>query len=256
MSAPEPIATTAPATGLGPIYYKEKHTMTRKLILMVAPVLMLAAFSVMPTMASAANEAYGVCELGGTHTAECPAGEKKFTAFANGTPVKVLSEKTFKGGNFILKDEKTKAIIECEDLKDSGTFENLAGVGNSKETLLFIRCTTAVGELKCPVNTAGAGSGVIHAEVTNKVLAGGLTVEIKVPAAGIVLVFSGPPPTGCPASGTAAGTVTGSTTGTQARGSNDLVFAASKGLKFNGEESELTGNDETYTETGKPVVID
>jgi hypothetical protein len=240
---------------LGPIYYEEKHTMTRKLLLMVAPVLVLAAFSVMPAMASAANEHYGTCETGGTEEhPPCPAGEKKFTAFKESEKVKVLSEKTFGGGNFILKDEKTKAVIECEDLKDSGTVENVGGIGKSTETLLFVRCTTAVSTLKCPVNTAGAGSGVIVAHVTNEVLAGGLTVKITL-TNNVVIVTSGPPPAGCPA-GTAVGTVKGSVTGTQARGSNDLVFKEAKGLKFNEEESELTGNDETYTETGKPVVID
>jgi hypothetical protein len=229
--------------------------MIKKLMLGLAPLLVVAAFAVMPAMASAAHEAYGTCELGGVEEhPPCPEGEKKFTAFVNGTSVKVLTEKTFEGGPFILKDEKTKAVIECEDLKDSGTVENKEGIGNSKETLLFTRCFTLVETKKCRVNTAGAGRGVIVANVTNKVLAGGLTVEVKVTGS-IVIVFSGPPPVGCPASGTAVGTVTGSVTGTQARGANDLVFAAAKGLKLGTDETELTGNDETYTETGKPVVI-
>jgi hypothetical protein len=230
--------------------------MSKKILMGLAPLLAVTAFAVMPAMASAANEAYGTCEPGAPEThPPCPEGEKTFTAFANGTPVKVLSEKTFGGGNFILKGA-AGGVIECQDLKDSGTDENVLGVGNSKETLLFLRCSTKVSTLTCRVNTVGAGAGVIHTEVTNKVLAGGLTVEIKLPVAGVAIVFSGPPPTGCPAAGTALGTVTGSITGTQARGSNDLVFNKTKGLLFKGEESELTGNDETYTEAGKPVVID
>lgn len=225
--------------------------MIKKLMIGLAPLLGVAAFAVMPALAQAETKAYGTC-VNTTEALEehppCPVGEKTFTAFGNGTPVKVLTEKTYNGGNFILK--APSGTIECEDLKDSGTVENVAGVGNSKETLIFTHCSAG----GCRVQTAGAGAGVIRTEVTDKVLTE-TTVEIKVPAAGIVIVFSGSPG-GCPEPGKEVGKVTGSVIGSQAKGSNDLVFAAAKGLKFKGEESELTGNDETYTEaTGKPVVI-
>ena len=224
--------------------------MIKKLMLGLAPVLVVAAFAVMPAMASATT-AYGTC-VNTTEALEehppCPVGEKTFTAFVNGTSHKVLTEKTFEGGPFILK--APTGTIECKDLKDSGTVENVLGVGNSKETLIFNHCSLVANG--CRVQTAGAGAGVIVGNVTDKVKT---ETEVTVTVTGsIVIVFSGSP-AGCPAPGTAVGTVTGSVVGKQEKGANDLVFNKTAGLLFNGEASELTGNDETYTETGKPVVI-
>jgi len=227
----------------------------KKLMLGLVPLFAVAAFAVMPAMASAATTAYGTCEPTSAATEThppCPEGEKNFVAFPNGTSVKVVSEKTLGGKNFILEVVKTKAKIECEDLKDVGTFENIAGVGNSKETLIFTHCFTLFETKKCRVNTTKAGAGLIVGTVTDKVLTE-TTVQITV-TGGFAIKFSGSP-TGCPPTGTAIGTVKGKTTGTQATGSNDLVFSAATGLELEAEPATLTGNDETYTEEGEPVVI-
>jgi len=256
-STPEPNRSNGPTTGPEPIYNKENYIMIRKLLLMLTPVLVLAAFSVMPAFAQAETKAYGTCSPGEPQELlHCPEGEKTFTAFANETPVKVLGKKAIGSGNFILTDTVNGAKVECEGLINSGKVENKGtpAVGNSTETLVFHHCSTKVETLKCRVNTAGAGAGVIVGIVTTKVITE-TTVKATV-TSGFAIVFSGPPHAGCPAAGTVVGTVTGSATGTQAAGSNELVFTAATGLKLASEAATITGSDETYTrEEGKPVVI-
>lgn len=222
----------------------------KKLMIGLAPLLAVAAFAVMPAMASAATT-YGTCETGGVEEhPPCPAGEKKFTAFTAAT--EVISEKALGTGNFVLKSGT--AVIECETFIDSGSDENVSGVGKSTDKLIFNHCFFVFETKKCPVGTAGAGSGVIFVSATDKVKSE-TEVEITLPTA-VTVVFSGPPPAGCPAAGTEIGKITGSIVGKQAAGTNILVFNKTAGLLFNGAASELTGSDETYTKnTGKPVVI-
>jgi len=228
----------------------------KKILMGLAPLLAVAAFAVMPAMASAANEHYGTCVSGAAEEhPPCPEGEKTFTAFPELTPVFVKTEKAFGTGNFVLTNVKTTAKIECEGLIDQGELENIEAKGFSYERLVFHHCFTLFETKKCRVSTAGAGSGVIVGIVSDEVLAGGLTVKVNI-VRGFNLVFSGPPPAGCPAAGTAVGKVAGTTTGAQARGSNVLKFAATTGLTINGEEATITGSDETYTDGGRPVVID
>ena len=230
--------------------------MIKKLLLSIAPVLVLASFAVMPAFAQAQTTAYGTCETGEPQEfPPCPEGEKKFKAFTT-TPVKVVDQKAIGNGNFILTDKVTGGKIECEGLISTGTDKNTAGVGESAETLSFHHCFTIFEGKRCRVSTVGAGGSSIVGTVTDKVLAGGLTVQITV-TGGFALVFSGPPPTGCLPFGTKIGTVTGKATGAQAAGSNVLEFTKTKGLKLNlTDETEFTGSVETYTEgTDKPVVI-
>jgi hypothetical protein len=225
--------------------------MTKKILIGLAPLLAVAAFAVMPAMASATT-AYGTCEVGQPETSPpCPEGEKNFTAFT--TTVKVLDQKALGNGNFILKDEKTGAVIECEGLISNGTDKNTAGVGESAETLSFHHCFTIVEGKRCKMSTVGDGAGSIVGTVTDKVITE-TTVTVTV-TGGFALVFSGPPPTGCPKTGTVIGTVTGSATGTQAKGSNVLEFSKTKGFKLGTDGTEFTGSVETYTEAGRPVVI-
>jgi hypothetical protein len=227
--------------------------MIKKLMLGLVPLLAVVAFAVMPAMASANTREYGTCEIGTPQGAECPSGEKKFTAFT--TTVKVLNEKAFGSGNFILTNIKTKTTIECETLISSGSMKNVGGVGMSTETLIFNHCFTLVGALKCRVSSVGAGAGVIVTTVTDEVVVGGEKVKVTLPAGGIALVFSGPPPVGCPPAGTVIGNVKGNATGSQAVASGELIFTAAPGLELNGEPSTITGSVETYTESGKLVVI-
>jgi hypothetical protein len=227
--------------------------MIRKLLLMLTPMLAVAAFAVVPVFAQAETKTYGTCSLGAPQEPlHCPEGEKTFTAFANETPVKILGQKALGSGNFILT-MAAGAKIECESLIDFGEDENIGGVGNSKATLSFHHCFTIFEGLKCKINTTGAGAGVVVGVVTAKVITE-TTVKVTV-TSGFALRISGPPPAGCPAAGTTIGTITGSATGTQAKGSNALVFAAATGLKLNGEASTITGSNETFTEAGEPVVI-
>jgi hypothetical protein len=232
--------------------FEKEISMSKKHLIGVAPMLAVAVFALMPTMASAAT-IYGTCVPGEPRAAECPEGEKAFVAFPELTPVNIKTEKTFNSGNFILK-AAGGGVIECEGLINQGEVENVAGIGISYERLVFHHCFTIFETKKCKVNTAGSGVGVIVGLVTDEVIAGGLGVKITV-VRGFAIRFSGVP-AGCPAAGTAVGTVTGSATGTQARGSNDLVFSKTKGFKLGAEETEITGNVETYTDGGRPVVID
>lgn len=226
--------------------------MSKKILMGLAPLLAVAAFAVMPAMASANTTAYGTCETGEPQTSPpCPEGEKNFKAFAAAT--KVVDQKALGNGNFILKS--AAGVIECEGLISTGTDKNTAGVGESAETLSFHHCFTIFEGKKCRVSTAGDGASSIVGTVTDKVLAGGLAVEVKV-TGGFKIIFSGAPPAGCPPTGTEIGTVTGSSTGTQAEGSNVLEFVNATGLKLGAAAAEFTGSVETYTEgTDKPVVI-
>jgi len=231
--------------------------MTKKLLLSIAPVLALAMFAVMPALAQAQTRAYGTCEAG-THTSECPAGETKFKAFANGKAVKVVSKKAAGSGNFILEVEATGEKIECTTFKNKGTVENKAGIGHSTLTLEFDDCTLVTGIGKgCSVQTPKAPKpDEIIGKVTDEVLASGTEVKITV-TSGFELETDGEPAT-CPLpAGTPLGTVKGTATGTQAAGSNVLVFTKAKGLFLGTEASNITGSDELETEATpkKKVVI-
>lgn len=232
--------------------------MIKKLLLTLAPVLVLASFAVMPAFAQAQTRAYGICEKGTPHTAECPAGEKNFKAFTNKVAVKVITKKTKEGPPFVLTDTVTGGVIECKSLNDKGTVENVGGIGKSKEELTFDECSVLVGTTRCKVITAGNSPNVVGT-VTDIVEPGGTTVTITV-TGGFALIFDGLPASPpCPAAGTPIGTVTGSATGAQAAGSNDLVFKAAPGLFLGKDASTITGNDESFFENAKkelvPVVI-
>jgi hypothetical protein len=227
--------------------------MSKKLLLSLAPLFAVVAFAVTPAVAQA-QLTYGNCVvIGLPHSGNCPnPATERFKAFATGTAVKVVSRKVPGSVDYTL----TSALgtITCKSLKDKGTVTNvlIGGVltGTSELTLEFDECTFG----GCPVQTAGSGSGNIVGVVTDQVLTA-TTVSVKLAAAGIVIVFSGPPPTGCPAAGTALGTVTGSATGTQTAKTNVLKFNKTPGFKFNGEPATITGEDELETEGGLPVYI-
>ena len=233
--------------------------MIKKLLLSIAPVLVLASFAVMPAFAQAETKEYGTCELGGIEESPpCPKGEKKFTAFT--TKVAVLSKKRAGSGNFNL-ETAGGGIIECTTLTDMGTDENVGtppnAVGHSTDTLFFDGCKVAVGALKgCEVNSFFADKGDVVVTITNLVLKE-TEVEIKLPAGGVELEVPGTQKgiVACETK-TALGSVTGTAKGTQAKGTNILAFAKAKGLKLGIEEATITGETETITEgTKKQVVI-
>jgi hypothetical protein len=138
----------------------------KKLILMVAPVLMLAAFVVMPAMASAATREYGT-ETGGV-----------FTAFAKNT--KVVSKKATGSGNFILEGKMLREKIECGAFSGAGTAKNEGGVGKSTDELRFLACQIRTGPDKgCEVNTPGAGEGELVGIMTDEVNVAGNGVTVS-----------------------------------------------------------------------------
>jgi hypothetical protein len=202
----------------------------KKLMLGLVPLLAVAAFAAMPAMAAASTTEYGT----GT------------------TPFTKATEVTSKGTTFKLIASGEE--IECKALSDTGTDENVSGVGKStKETLTFSECKINTGALKgCEVASTATTKTIVGA-ITNEVKSA-TEVEIKVTAPGFAIVTTGSP-AGCP-KGTSVGTVEGHATGKQAAGSNVLVFSAATGLTLSGEAATITGEDATVTKTGsKPVVI-
>ncbi len=192
--------------------------MSKTILMSVAPLLAVAAFAIAPAAASAVTT-YGTC-ASGTHSANCPAGEK-YTAFTAVT--KVRDKKAAGSGNFILTT--AAGTIECTAVFSAGTDENVGTVGHSKDTLIFEGCTTKFETATCKVATGG--SKVITGEVTDEVTSE-TTVKITV-TGGFEINFQGNE-AGCPPENTEVGTVTGTATGTQAKATNVLVFAAATGL--------------------------
>ncbi len=227
--------------------------MSKKILIGFAPLLAVAAFAVMPAMASATT-AYGICKTGVPHTSNCPAGQG-FVAFANGKAEKVLS-KLAPEETFVLVDEVTGGTITCTTFSDAGTVTNEGGVGHSSLTLKFDDCTITAfppepAVVGCSVKTPGAASDVIEGTVTDEVTS---ETTVKVTVTGGFKLETDGTPVGCP-SGVQLGTVKGHATGTVAVGSNDLVFNKATGLELGTDAANITGSDETVTEVGANRVL-
>lgn len=227
--------------------------MIKKLLFSLAPLLVVAAFA-MTSAAAQAQLTYGTCAPG-VHSANCPAGEK-FTAFTTGKAEKVTSKKVAGSGPETL----TSALgtITCKSLTDKGTVTNVlkggVATGTSELTLEFDECSTVYMEKVCPVQTDENGAGNIDAVVTDEVITA-TTVKVNI-VGEVTIVFSGPPPTGCPPKGTEVGKVTGSATGTETAKTNVLKFSNTGGFLFNGGASTFTSEDELVTSPGGlPVYI-
>jgi hypothetical protein len=204
--------------------------MSKKILMSLAPLLVMSAFAVMPAMASA-RVSYGT-ETGGV-----------FTAFANGTAVPVTSKKAG-AAEFILENVAKTAGIECSSLEDKGIVENtvVGGVatGNSALVLVFDGCKGTGLLAGCVPNRTGLIAGEVEDEVKTET-----TVEVKIKAGFDIRC-----------GGTDLGSVTGAVTGTQAKKSDILTFTEAGGLTFRGEPATITGSDETtQNSTGKGVVI-
>jgi hypothetical protein len=232
--------------------------MSKKLYAAFVPLLAIAAFMVVPTIAQAETKQYGTCKKGVPHTANCPTSEG-FVEFTDGVAVNVVS----KGAtNFVLVDEVTGATITCTTFSDEGTVTNVlvggVSVGTSKLHLEFDHCTITAAPafpalVGCSVKTPGAPSDTIKGNVTDEVKTE-TTVEVAV-VNGFELETDGTPAP-CP-SGTKLGTVTGKATGTEAKGSNDLVFTNATGLFLGTDKANISGSDVTVTaaEPKEPVLI-
>ncbi|HEY5342083.1 MAG TPA: hypothetical protein VIJ66_00270 [Solirubrobacteraceae bacterium] len=230
----------------------------KKLYALVLPVLAVAAFAVAPATALGTT-AYGTCETA-TKAEEqhppCGTLEKNFKAFPEGTTVNITTKGTTrfklqtyeepKPGEVVVKEE-----IECETLTDTGTVENVSGVGRSKENLVFSKCKVNTGALK------GCKLSNITGNVSNQVTSA-TTVLISIvtetpPGFGVVIASGQAAP--CTA-GMSLGSVTGTATGTQAAGSNLIVFSNAIGLTFLSGKARITGTDAiTETASGKKIYI-
>jgi hypothetical protein len=215
--------------------------MSKKLYVAFAPLLAVAAFAVMPAVASAFTE-YGTCGTVGAHTANCP-GTEHFTPFPNEERVSVYGKKV--STTFVLENEAETAGIECSKLADSGFNWNVLTVGHSFVGLAFQGCKGIKGlATTCGAGSLPNGNGIIEGDVSDIVLTE-LTVEVKIEHDFNVECGT-----------TNLGPVTGAVVGSQPAKKGVLKFAKAKGLKFAGENAQITGENETkQAETNKAVVI-
>jgi hypothetical protein len=216
----------------------------KKLMLGLAPLLLVAAFAAMPAMAQAETKEYGTCEKGTPETKPpCAAGEK-FVPFGE-KRVKVMS-KNKAGSVFVLENEAKTADIECSKLQDAGFAWNIKKVGHDHEILVFEECKGS-GALKevctaANINTS-TGAGIIEGVITSENIS---ETETKITIESGFEIVCGT---------TSFGKVTGSATGKVEKSTNVLKFSKATGLEFNKEKSTITGEDELETQTGGKIFI-
>ena len=208
--------------------------MSKKILMGLAPLLAVAAFA-MTSAAAQAQTTYGICEAGPPHTANCP-GTEKFKAFPEFVHEEVRDVKV--SGSFVLENEAENAGIECKSFKSIGYVWNVAGVGMSEESLNFDECTPIKGlATLCTGGVNVKNNHEIQGSITNEVtgeekvtitVSEGFNVKCKTATEEVEL-----------------GNVTGSATGTQTKATTHLKFAKAKGLKFHGENAQITGEAET-----------
>ena len=113
--------------------------MSKKILLSIAPILVLAALAVAPSMAGAAE--YGTCAKGTPENKPpCLAGEK-FTPFPAGTSEKIVIKKVPGSSPFFIENDSKSRGIRCETLSGKGTVENVEGRGVHREEWSFGGCT-------------------------------------------------------------------------------------------------------------------
>jgi len=214
--------------------------MSNKIYAMLLPVLAIAAFASM-SGAAQASTLYGTCVAEKPHAKEVPCKvEEKFVPFTE-ERVPVIDKKV--SVKFVLENAGATAGIECTVFKSVGFFWNAGGFGKSEEILVFEKCKgTGALATPCPAGVIN-GNGIIQGVITNEVV-----TEEKVKI-NIVRGF----PVVCGASN--FGSVTEGTTGVQTKETAVLKFAATGGLKFNGESVTITGEAETETIESKLKVF-
>lgn len=215
--------------------------MSKKLLMSVAPLLAVAAFAVMPALASA--QTYGTCSTG-TTSSNCPSGQK-FTAFTEFIHEEVRDKKVGTSP-FVLENETETAGIECKSFKSIGYVWNVAGTGMSEESLNFDECKPTKGLAEMCEAVNAKNNHEIQGSITNEVT-GAAAVKITISEGFNVK---------CLDKGVEVelGNVTGTATGTQAAKSAVLKFAKAKGLEFALEKDTITGEAETETIVGAKKV--
>jgi len=203
-------------------------------------VLAVAAFAVMPAMASAATREYGTCTSKVAPETKPPcAAKEKFTPFAEGTAIPDLTKAVAKTGNFILQNEAEPANgIECEKLSGQGILINLGGVGHSESTLIFEKCKGTGALAFCnagKINGSEKIEGIVSDEVNpagedEVTVQGGFNIACEL----------------APNSFVDLGGVTGHVTGQEVPGLGyETHFNKAKGEVFLSENSTQTGTSES-----------
>jgi hypothetical protein len=212
--------------------------MSKKLYAVLLPVVAVAAFAVVPAMASAST-AYGTCATG-THSANCPAGQAftEFTEKREGVNGKKVSTE------FVLETEVGAQGIKCTVIDFVGKMWNVGGVGHSHMILVFENCKAFGAELETVCNATNPinGNGIIEGVVTDEVSA---AEKVK------ITIESG---FGVKCGTTNLGNVTGSATGSQANASPILKFSKATGLTFDSKPSTISGEVEFVTIEGSKKI--
>jgi hypothetical protein len=204
-------------------------------------VLAVAAFAVMPAMASAATREYGTCAKVGVETKPPCLAKYKFEAFAEGTAIPVLNKNVAGTGKFILQNEATPANgIECEKLSGQGILINLGGIGHSESTLIFEKCKGTGALAFCNTGKIN-GSEKIEGIVSDEVNAAG---EDEVTVQGGFNIACEVAPNSFLDLGGVTGGVTGQEDPVAGKG-YATVFTKAKGEVFAGEASTQTGTSES-----------
>jgi len=202
-------------------------------------VLAVAAFAVMPAMASAATREYGTCAKAAPET-KPPCGAKyKFTPFAEGTAIPVLTKNVTGTGEFIFQFESTPANgWECEKLSGQGILINLGGIGHSESTLVFEKCKGTGAYAFCNTGKIN-GSEKIEGLVSDEINAAGED-EVTIRAGfNIACEVS-------PNSYLDLGGPTGGLTGQEVPGKGYATnFNKAKGEIFGAEAMTVTGTSES-----------
>jgi hypothetical protein len=209
--------------------------MSKKSIMGLAPLLAVAAFAIAPAAASAVTT-YGTCEVTGIpHSGNCPnPATERFFPFAAEKRVAIFGKKV--SATFVLENEAETAGIECSEVAAAGVLWNVGAIGHSHTILAFEGCKGIKGlAVTCGAGSLPNGNGIIEGVVTD---------EVKAQTEVDVVIQSGFPVV-CGA--TNLGEVTGSVIGKQTEKTSILKFAKAKGLKFAGENAQITGELEFLT---------
>ena len=219
--------------------------MAKKFIFMsLAPVLAVAAFAVMPAMASAATE-YGTCPTKVAPATSPPCNATyKLAPFTEGETWSVAGKKVASTAAFQLVNEEKTAGLECGGYKTYGFDVNVGGVGTSRQTLFYSKCKGILGLAGCvPNNGTTTGGGPITGEITTK-LNGTEEEDVSIVAGGFqtFCVFPGPVQQNL-------GGVTGLVKGKRLAPpkGQEVEFNETPGLKFAGKNATITGTVETST---------
>jgi len=227
--------------------------MSKKFFSISVAILALAAFAVVPAMASAHE--FGNCNKTGTAGIHppCTTSGKVFTPLTGGATGTAIVTKGDTGG-FKLKNDTTPTNgIECAKEGGQGVTINTGGTGTGAEVATFEKCK-GVGALAfCQTVVSGSAQKINGTEkiigAVEYFASGANETTVKVVTGSFEVACTG----GTPESTVNLGTVTGEITGKAVSGKPyELAFTEAHGLTFAGEGSNQTGTQENV-EAFKPL---